>query len=930
MAKNVVIIGGGASGLMAAIWASRLGAAVTVLEKNDKPGRKLLATGNGRCNFTNRYQDASCYRTGNQERASRVLEQFTEQDTEQFFEQLGIRIRSREGWLYPASEQAQSVLELLILEARFRKVKIKTRETAVAVEKAENGYLVRTEGWQYPADSVIICCGSCASQIAGSDGDTLRFADQLQLASIPFFPALCPLRCKGNQFSSWAGVRVRAKITLLVENQEILTEQGELQLTDYGVSGIPVFQISRFAVRACMQKKRVELLVDFFPELTELELTAELVRRQEICPYKAPKELLIGLLPEKLIPVLIGKKKIPEERRHQIISFTDHRPDRLWKSPGVCGRHHARPAYGFSGIGTAPWYFLCGRSPGRRRRLRRLQSPVGLVQRKCSRKSCSRRTCMIRIQQLKLPVTHTQEELEQKIRKTLKIGKHDLQEIELLRRSIDARKKSELKYVYQLDVKVKDENAVLRKAKNNQIVKAEKKSYVFPKSGEQTLVHRPVIIGSGPAGLFCAYVLAKHGYRPLVLERGESAEQRKKSVDAFWKTGVLNPESNVQFGEGGAGTFSDGKLNTSVKDPSGRNREVLRIFTECGAPEEILYDQKPHLGTDQLIGIVTTMRKKIEAWGGEVRFGAKVTDFGIENGRLTSITVNETEKIAAETAVLAIGHSARDTFFKLCENKISMEAKSFAVGVRIEHPQKMITEDQYGPEAPDFLGAAPYKLTNQCENGRGVYSFCMCPGGYVVNASSEAERTCVNGMSYSDREGKNANSAMIVTVTPEDYRPYHVEGTPDVLDGVAFQRALEHAAWEAGKGKVPVQLFGDFCENRVSTALGEVTPSICGEWTFANLREVLPTFIGDSLVEGIRASERKIHGFSRPDAVLSGVEARTSSPVRIVRNETLESSSLTGLYPCGEGAGYAGGITSAAMDGLKTAEEIAKKYMNFS
>ena len=419
MAKNVVIIGGGASGLMAAIWASRLGAAVTVLEKNDKPGRKLLATGNGRCNFTNRYQDASCYRTGNQERASRVLEQFTEQDTEQFFEQLGIRIRSREGWLYPASEQAQSVLELLVLEARFRKVKIKTRETAVAVEKAENGYLVRTEGWQYPADSVIICCGSCASQIAGSDGDTLRFADQLQLASIPFSPALCPLRCKGNQFSSWAGVRVRAKITLLVENQEILTEQGELQLTDYGVSGIPVFQISRFAVRACMQKKRVELLVDFFPELTESELTAELVRRQEICPYKAPKELLIGLLPGKTHSGSDRKEKDSGRngRRHQIISFTDHRPDRLWKSPGVCGRHHARPAYGFSGIGTAPWYFLCGRSPGRRRRLRRLQSPVGLVQRKCSRKSCSRRTCMIRIQQLKLPVTHTQEELEQKIRK---------------------------------------------------------------------------------------------------------------------------------------------------------------------------------------------------------------------------------------------------------------------------------------------------------------------------------------------------------------------------------------------------------------------------------------------------------------------------------------------------------------------------------
>ena len=310
MAKNVVIIGGGASGLMAAIWASRLGAAVTVLEKNDKPGRKLLATGNGRCNFTNRYQDASCYRTGNQERASRVLEQFTEQDTEQFFEQLGIRIRSREGWLYPASEQAQSVLDLLVLEARFRKVKIKTRETAVAVEKAENGYLVRTEGWQYPADSVIICCGSCASQIAGSDGDTLRFADQLQLASIPFSPALCPLRCKGNQFSSWAGVRVRAKITLLVENQEILTEQGELQLTDYGVSGIPVFQISRYAIRAVHENKNVELSINFFPELNRKELEEYLEHRKAACPYKTEKELLIGLFPEKLIRVLCAQKDL--------------------------------------------------------------------------------------------------------------------------------------------------------------------------------------------------------------------------------------------------------------------------------------------------------------------------------------------------------------------------------------------------------------------------------------------------------------------------------------------------------------------------------------------------------------------------------------------------------------------------------------------
>ena len=555
---------------------------------------------------------------------------------------------------------------------------------------------------------------------------------------------------------------------------------------------------------------------------------------------------------------------------------------------------------------------------------------MGMEQRRSGRQKCRKGgEKLIRISQLKLPITHTKAQLEKKIAKTLKNPGNSFT-YEIKKQSLDCRHKNDKIFVYTVDVTIRDEQKLAKKVNNNNIMLTKEKPYEFPSPGETPLLHSPVIVGSGPAGLFCGWYLAKAGYCPIILERGEEAEKRQKTVENFWKNGVLDPESNVQFGEGGAGTFSDGKLNTSVKDPSGRNREVLRIFTECGAPEEILYDQKPHLGTDQLIGIVTIMRKKIEAWGGEVRFGAKVTDFGIENGRLTSVTVNETEKIAAETAVLAIGHSARDTFFKLCENRISMEAKSFAVGVRIEHPQKMITQDQYGPEAPDFLGAAPYKLTNQCENGRGVYSFCMCPGGYVVNASSEAERTCVNGMSYSDREGKNANSAMIVTVTPEDYRPYHVEGTPDVLDGVAFQRALEHAAWEAGKGKVPVQLFGDFCENRVSTALGEVTPSICGEWTFANLREVLPTFIGDSLVEGIRASERKIHGFSRPDAVLSGVEARTSSPVRIVRNETLESPSLTGLYPCGEGAGYAGGITSAAMDGLKTAEEIAKKYMNFS
>ncbi len=383
----------------------------------------------------------------------------------------------------------------------------------------------------------------------------------------------------------------------------------------------------------------------------------------------------------------------------------------------------------------------------------------------------------------------------------------------------------------------------------------------------------------------------------------------------------------MQFGEGGAGTFSDGKLNTSVKDPHGRNQEVLRIFCEAGAPPEILYDQKPDLGTDQLITIVQNMRHQIEAWGGTVRFRACVTDFDIKDGRLVGVTVNDGEYLETSVAVLAVGHSARDTFFQLERTGILMEPKSFAVGVRIEHPQKMIDENQYGKNPPEILGAAPYKLTHRCGNGRGIYSFCMCPGGYVVNAASEEGQTAVNGMSYSDRAGRNANSAMIVTVGPEDFASCHVEGTSPVLDGIAFQRNLERAAFRAGNGKIPVQLFGDFCEGRESKAL-DVEPAICGGWTFGNLREIFPEPVSASLAEGIRAFERNIAGFSRLDAVLSGVESRTSSPLRIIRNEGFESS-VRGLYPCGEGAGYAGGITSAAMDGIRTAEAISKKYKNF-
>ena len=529
---------------------------------------------------------------------------------------------------------------------------------------------------------------------------------------------------------------------------------------------------------------------------------------------------------------------------------------------------------------------------------------------------------MIRITQLKLPVSHTEGQLKKKIGKMLKCQNLPFT-YEIRKQSLDARHKDDKQFVYTVDVKIDGEEKIIRKVHNNNIMLTNEKPYVFPAGGTEKLDCRPVIVGSGPAGLFCAWYLARAGFKPIVLERGEEADKRLLTVEEFWRNGVLKPDSNVQFGEGGAGTFSDGKLNTLVKDPYGRNHEVLARFVDCGAPEEILYQQKPHLGTDVLIDIVQCMRRQTEQMGGEFRFCSKVTDFVIKNNRLEAVCINEKELLPAQVCVLAIGHSARDTFEMLNRHGIHMEPKSFAVGVRVEHPQEIINMDLYGEASNEKLGAASYKLTHQCTNKRGVYSFCMCPGGYVVNASSEDERLAVNGMSYQARDSRNANSALIVTVTPEDFPE---EGP---LGGVAFQRQLEHEAWKLCQGKVPVQLFGDFCAHRESTGFGEVLPCIKGAFQLANVRDMLPVYIGDSIEEGIYAFGRKMPGFDRKDALISGVESRTSSPVRIVRDKDMLEGSIGGIYPCGEGAGYAGGITSAAMDGIKIAEAISKKYKNF-
>ncbi len=530
----------------------------------------------------------------------------------------------------------------------------------------------------------------------------------------------------------------------------------------------------------------------------------------------------------------------------------------------------------------------------------------------------------IRINQIKLPIEHGDHELEDKILTLLKINREQLTGFEIVKKSVDARKKGNILYIYSVNVFIDNYKKVMKKIKNPNVALVDVESYQFPKCGATPMNSRPVIVGLGPAGLFCGYYLAKNGYRPLIIERGEDVDKRQETVDYFWETGQLNTESNVQFGEGGAGTFSDGKLNTLVKDKTGRNHEVLDTLVRFGAKPEITYVNKPHIGTDVLKDIVKAMRQEICSLGGEVRFNCKMTDLVFredDTGKkcISEIVVNDSERIKSDHVVLALGHSARDTFEMLYQRQVPMSAKAFAVGVRVEHPQEMINRIMYGVSQHELLEAADYKVTYNTDT-HGIYSFCMCPGGYVVNASSEEGRLAVNGMSYSDRGGTNSNSAIVVTVSPEDYGKEHV------LKGMEFQRRLEENAYREGNGKIPVQCFGDFCEHRKTTSFGEVQPAMKGAYEMADLRNVLPDFLSELIMEGMHGFTRQMPSFDRSDALLSAVESRTSSPIRMERDGTCNSIGVTGLYPCGEGAGYAGGITSAAMDGLRVAEAIVANY----
>jgi uncharacterized FAD-dependent dehydrogenase len=538
---------------------------------------------------------------------------------------------------------------------------------------------------------------------------------------------------------------------------------------------------------------------------------------------------------------------------------------------------------------------------------------------------------MIRLTDIKLPLDHADGAIDAAVRAKLGLGKDGLHSVSVFRRGYDARKRGNIQLIYTLDVEVADEAGLLKRhADDKHVQPTPDTNYRFVAQAPTDLKQRPIVIGFGPCGLFAGLLLAQMGYKPIILDRGKAVRERTVDTWGLWRKRQLEPESNVQFGEGGAGTFSDGKLHSQISDPHHHGRKVLTEFVKAGAPEEILYVSKPHIGTFRLVTMVEAMRETIQALGGEIRFTQRVDDLLVDTAadgtrQLRGVLLASGEQLLSDHVVLAVGHSARDTFFMLHDRGVYMEAKPFSIGFRVEHPQSIIDQARFGPQAGHpILGAADYKLVHHCKNGRSVYSFCMCPGGTVVAAASEPERVVTNGMSQYSRNERNANAAVVVGIEPKDFAAFDDSGSP--LAGIALQRALESRAYDMGGRdySAPGQLVGDFIKGKASTEFGDVQPSYKPGVHLTDLAAALPDYAIEAIREALPAFDRQIKGYAMHDAVLTGVETRTSSPVRIRRGEDYQSLNTRGLYPAGEGAGYAGGILSAAVDGIRVAEAVAR------
>ena len=537
---------------------------------------------------------------------------------------------------------------------------------------------------------------------------------------------------------------------------------------------------------------------------------------------------------------------------------------------------------------------------------------------------------MIRLTDIKLPLDHAEGAVDAAVRAKLGLGKDGLHSVSVFRRGYDARKRGHIQLIYTLDVEVADEAGLLKRhADDKHVQPTPDTSYHFVAQAPTDLKQRPIVIGLGPCGLFAGLLLAQMGYKPIILDRGKAVRERTVDTWGLWRKRQLEPESNVQFGEGGAGTFSDGKLHSQISDPHHHGRKVLTEFVKAGAPEEILYVSKPHIGTFRLVTMVEEMRETIQALGGEIRFTQRVDDLLVDTAadgtrQLRGVVLASGEQLLSDHVVLAVGHSARDTFFMLHDRGVYMEAKPFSIGFRVEHPQSIIDQARFGSQAGHpILGAADYKLVHHCRNGRSVYSFCMCPGGTVVAAASEPERVVTNGMSQYSRNERNANAAVVVGIEPKDFAAFDDSGSP--LAGIALQRALESRAYDMGGRdySAPGQLVGDFIKGKASTEFGNVQPSYKPGVHLTDLAAALPDYAIEAIREALPAFDRQIKGYAMHDAVLTGVETRTSSPVRIRRGEDYQSLNTRGLFPAGEGAGYAGGILSAAVDGIRVAEAVA-------